>query len=78
MAYNRIGQQFHAMFGIFMVTFYLGIGIFLLFFVHKYFVIDRALCVIMGTSFVLYGLYRIYHTIKLIKEAFSKNNNDTQ
>ena len=34
---NKILQQFHAMFGVFMVIFYLGAGIFMLFFADKIF-----------------------------------------
>jgi hypothetical protein len=66
---NRMLQQFHAMFGIFMVMFYLGISIFLLFFA-KMFKIDQALRVIIGSTFLLYGIYRITVTYKQIKEAF--------
>ncbi len=67
---NRILKQFHALFGIFMVFFYLGIGIFLLFFTEKYFNIDKAIRVIMGSTFLFYGIYRIYVTYNQIVEAF--------
>ncbi|MCX6329064.1 MAG: hypothetical protein NTZ85_06050, partial [Bacteroidia bacterium] len=59
-----------ALFGIFMVFFYLGIGIFLLFFTEKYFNIDKAIRVIMGSTFLFYGIYRIFVTYKQIVEAF--------
>jgi hypothetical protein len=67
---NKILKQFHALFGIFMVFFYLGIGIFLLFFTEKYFNIDKAIRVIMGSTFLFYGTYRIYVTYNQIVEAF--------
>jgi hypothetical protein len=67
---NKILKQFHALFGIFMVFFYLGIGIFLLFFTEKYFNIDKAIRVIMGSTFLFYGIYRIFVTYKQIVEAF--------
>ncbi|MCU0472453.1 MAG: hypothetical protein MUC93_03660 [Bacteroidales bacterium] len=66
---NKILQQFHAVFGIFMVMFYLGVGIFLLFF-SQMFNIDKAIRVIIGSTFVFYGVYRFYVTYKQIKEAF--------
>jgi len=75
---NKILQQFHAMFGIFMVVFYLGIGIFLLFFASKMFNIDKAIRVIMGSTFLLYGLYRIYVTSKQIVKAFSQKDKNKE
>lgn len=66
---NKILQQFHAVFGIFMVMFYIGVGIFLLFYA-KMFNIDKAMRVIIGSTFIFYGVYRIYVTYKQIKEAF--------
>jgi hypothetical protein len=62
-------QQFHAMFGIFMVVFYLGVGIFLLFFANM-FVIARPLKVMVGSTFLLYGVFMTTVTYKQIKEAF--------
>jgi hypothetical protein len=67
---NKILKQFHALFGIFMVFFYLGIGIFLLFFTEKYFNIDKAIRIIIGSTFLFLGTYRIYVTYNQIVEAF--------
>jgi len=72
---NKILQQFHAVFGIFMVVFYVGVGIFLLFFA-KMFTIDKAIRVIIGSTFIFYGAYRIYVTYKQIKEAFFTKDDD--
>lgn len=73
---NRISRQLHAMFGIFMVVFYIGVGVFLLFFADM-FVIDKAIRGIIGSIFLLYGLFRIYMTYRQIKEAFfQKDMND--
>lgn len=66
---NKILQQFHAIFGIFMVIFYLGAGIFLIFFAKMY-NIDKAIRGIIGSTFIFYGLYRIYVTYKQITQAF--------
>jgi hypothetical protein len=74
---NKILQQFHAMFGIFMVMFYLGAGIALLFFL-KMFNIDRSLRVIIGSTFLLYGIYRITVTYKQIKQAFFTKENEEE
>ena len=72
---NRILQQFHAMFGIFMVMFYIGVGIFLLFFADM-FNIDKAIRGIIGSTFMLYGIYRIFVTYKQIVNAFIKKDDD--
>jgi hypothetical protein len=75
---DRISKQFHALFGIFMVFFYLGVGIFVLFFSEKFFNIDKAMRGIFGTTFILYGLYRIYITYKMIVEAFFTRHEDDE
>lgn len=77
MSGNRIIQQFHAVFGIFMVMFYIGAGILLLFFAER-FNIDKALRVIIGSSFLFYGLYRVYATWKLITSAFFSKDHDVE
>jgi hypothetical protein len=74
---NRMLQQFHAMFGIFMVVFYLGAGIGLLIFL-KMFNIDHSLRVIIGSTFLLYGIYRITVTYKQIKQAFFTKVNEEE
>jgi len=78
---NKILQQFHAMFGVFMVIFYLGVGIFMLFFADRYFRIEgeyKAILVIMGVTFLLYGTYRIFVTYKQIVEAFFRKDKDQE
>lgn len=68
---NKILQQFHAMFGVFMVVFYIGTGIFLLFFADRtVFRIDKAMRVILGSAFLFFGIYRIFVSYKQIREAF--------
>jgi hypothetical protein len=74
---NKILQQFHAMFGVFMVLFYLGVGTFFLFFAPKMFIyMNKAIFGIMGTVFLFYGLYRAYVTYKLIVAAFFTEDKD--
>ncbi len=74
---NRISKQFVAIFGIFMVCFYLGVGI-LLFLYADRFTIDKALLRIIGGAFILMGLYRIYSTYKKITEAFSPEKDEDE
>ncbi|MGD0342441.1 MAG: hypothetical protein ABSA76_12125, partial [Bacteroidales bacterium] len=69
--------QFHAMFGVFMVVFYLGFGIFFLFFA-KMFNIDRAIKVIMGSTFIFYGIFRITVTYKQIVKAFFTSEDEEE
>jgi hypothetical protein len=73
---NKIMQQFHAMFGIFMVVFYIGIGVFMLFYADRMFVIDKAIRMIMGSTFLFFGVYRIFVSYKQIREAFFTSDND--
>lgn len=81
MNYDKISQQFHALFGIFMVIFYLGVGIFVLFFADKVFIIEgeyKAVLGIMGVTFLLYGSYRIFATYKQIVKAFFSEDKDQE
>ncbi|MBN2633211.1 MAG: hypothetical protein JXR66_06625 [Bacteroidales bacterium] len=73
---NRMLQQFHAVFGVFMVLFYLFVGVFLLFYADRMFVIDRAIRVIIGSTFLIYGIYRTYTTYKLIIKVFFRGDGD--
>lgn len=75
---NKILQQFHAMFGVFMVVFYIGIGLFMLLFANRFFEIDKAIRVIMGSTFLFFGVYRIFVSIQQIKEAFFSRNKDEE
>jgi hypothetical protein len=74
---SRMLQQLHAMFGIFMVMFYIGAGIFLIFFA-KMFAIDKFVRGFIGSTFLLYGLYRITVTYKQLKEAFSSHDEEEE
>jgi hypothetical protein len=78
MSISNFPKQFHALFSIFMVVFYLGVGVFLMFFSEKYFAIDKAIRVIIGTTWVIYGTYRIFVTYKLIIDAFFTRREDDE
>jgi hypothetical protein len=75
---NKILQQFHAMFGVFMVAFYIGIGLFMLLYAKRFFDIDKAIRVIMGSTFLFFGVYRIFVSIQQIREAFYNRNKDEE
>ena len=70
---NRMMQQVIAIFSIFMVLFYLGVGSYLLFFTDLSY-LNKAVRVIMGSTFLFYGLYRAYRVyVKIVELFFSKN-----
>jgi len=73
---NNILKQFNSIFSVFMVLFYIGLGIFLLFYADKMFNMDKAIKNIMGSTLLLYGIYRIFVTYKQISEAFFSGKND--
>ncbi len=70
---NKIMEQITAIFGIFMVLFYLGAGIFLIFFFDNT-TLQKPVRVIMGSSFLFYGVYRAFVTYTKIAELFFKRN----
>jgi hypothetical protein len=72
---NRMMQQVIAIFSIFMVLFYLSAGIYLLFF-FKSDNFNRPLIVIMGSTFIFYGLYRSFRAYIKIVEVFFKKDSD--
>lgn len=72
---NRIMQQINAIFSVFMVFFYLGIGIYLLFF-FKNTVLDRSAMVIFGSVLLFYGVYRAFRAYVILTELFRKNSRE--
>jgi len=66
---NRLMQQVMAIFSIFMVFFYLGVGCYFVFFSDSSY-LDKSVRVIMGSTFLFYGLYRAYNAYVKIVEAF--------
>lgn len=67
-------DQLGVIFGVFMVFFYLGVGIYLIFF-FNYTTMDKALRVILGSSFLFYGVYRAFRTYTKISELFFSHEN---
>ncbi len=66
---NRMMDQMNAIFGAFMVFFYIGIGVYIIFF-FNYTTMDKSLRVIFGSVLIFYGLYRAARTYTKISEAF--------
>jgi hypothetical protein len=73
---SRIMQQITAIFSVFMVLFYIGIGSFFVFYFKNSFV-DRAVIVIMGSTFFFYGIYRAFRSYIQIKSIFFSKNEDS-
>jgi hypothetical protein len=72
---NKLMQQFTAIFSLFMVFFYLGVGSYLLFLSDLSY-IDKSVRVIMGSTFIFYGLYRAYRAyVKIVEVFFTRKNN---
>jgi len=74
---NKLMQQVTAIFGIFMVFFYLGAGIFLIFFFRET-SLDRSVLVIFGSVLIFYGLFRAYRTYVSIIELFFKRSKEDE
>jgi len=75
MTENRIMKQVTAIFSIFMVFFYLGVGCFFIFFSDRSY-LDKPVRVIMGSTLIFYGLFRAYRAYLKIVEAFFTKNKD--
>jgi hypothetical protein len=72
---NNLMQQVTAVFSIFMVFFYLGVGFYLIFYFQQS-LIDKSVRVIMGSTFIFYGLYRAYRAYTKIVEVFFTKDKD--
>jgi cytochrome c biogenesis protein CcdA len=72
---NKLMQQVTAIFSLFMVFFYLGVGIYLIFFTDLSY-IDKSVRVIFGSAFIFYGLYRAFRAyVKIVEVFFTKDKN---
>jgi hypothetical protein len=77
MSENRIMEQVTAIFSIFMVVFYLGVGSYFVFYSDLSY-LDKSVRVIMGSTFIFYGLYRAYRTYVKIVEVFFTKDSDRE
>lgn len=74
---NKLMQQVTAIFSIFMVLFYLGVGSYFVFYSDLSY-IDKPVRVILGSAFLFYGLYRAYRTYVKIVEVFFTKDDDNE
>ena len=74
---NNIMQQISSIFSVFMVMFYIGAGTFFIFFFDQS-NIDKALRVIIGSSFLLYGTFRAFRAFFQIKKIFFDKETDDE
>ena len=73
---NKLMQQVTAIFSLFMVLFYLGVGSYLIFFTDFSY-IDKPVRVIIGSTFIFYGIYRAFRAYgKIVEVFFTKDNNN--
>lgn len=74
---SRLMQQVTAIFSVFMVVFYVGVGVFFIWYADTT-TIDKAVRVILGVTFLFYGIYRAFRAWEKIKQAyFTKDDDDT-
>jgi hypothetical protein len=73
---NRLMQQVTTIFSTFMVLFYLGAGIYFVFYTNMSY-LDKSVRVIMGSAFIFYGLYRAYRSyVKIVEVFFTKDDDE--
>jgi hypothetical protein len=73
---NRLMQQVTTIFSTFMVLFYLGVGCYFIFY-SDFSYLDKAVRVIMGSTFLFYGLYRAYRSyVKIVEVFFTKDDDE--
>jgi hypothetical protein len=72
---NKLMQQVTVIFSTFMVLFYIGVGVYFVFY-SDFSYLDKPVRVIMGSAFIFYGLYRAYIAYVKIIEVFFTNNSD--
>lgn len=67
---NKLMQQVAAIFSVFMVLFYLGVGVFFIWYSDKS-NIDEPVRVLLGAAFLLYGAFRGFRAWLKLREAYS-------
>jgi len=72
---KKLYDKIFAIFGLFMVFFYLGLGYILIFSpILDY--IDKPLRVIIGIPLIVYGIYRAVTSYEKIKKSFFTDDDD--
>ena len=70
-------RQMQGVFRFLMSFFYIGAGIFLIFFADNI-QIDRVLRNIVGIAFLIYGIYRIYASFVALYKLFFRNDEEEE
>jgi len=75
---NRMMKQIGAIFSLFMIFFYIGFGVFLIFYFDSTrTTLDRTIIVFFGGFCIFYGLYRAYTTyVNIVKLFFRRDDED--
>lgn len=74
---NRMMKQIGAIFSLFMVFFYIGVGIYLIFYFDTTKSnLDRTIFIFFGSFCIFYGLYRAYTTYVSIVKLFFRHDDD--
>jgi hypothetical protein len=79
---NKLMQQVGTIFGVFMTLFYLGVGLY--FIIAQNLVLsqnptyDKFIRILVGSTFIIYGIYRAYRTYVKVVELFFSDNDDKE
>jgi hypothetical protein len=74
---NKLMQQVTAVFSVFMVFFYIGVGVYFVFYSGLSY-LDKPVRVIMGSAFIFYGVYRAFRAYFKIVEVFFTKDKDNK
>jgi cytochrome c biogenesis protein CcdA len=74
---NKLMRQVSAIFSVFMVFFYFGAGIYMIFFFRQT-TLDKSILIIFGSVLIFYGIYRAYVAFVNIVNLFFKKDNDSE
>jgi len=77
MSGGKMYDKVFAIFGVFMVFFYIGLGVFIIF--HPLLNhLDKALRLLFGITLIIYGIYRIMYSYNKIKKSFFSKDDDDE
>lgn len=71
MSINKLGQRIKAILNVFWALFYIAAAVFFLWFVDRWFTIERPIAVIAGYTFFMLAFYKTYKFIIDFKKVFT-------
>ena len=71
---NKIGKQIKAILNVFWALFYIAAAIFFLWYVDRWFNIDRPIAVIAWYTFFMLAFFKTYKFITEFKKVFKSDN----